>query len=451
MISSDATWRMASFASVTAPPRVARENRVFTASLALFDLLLLALSPFALTKLGIGYADAGSNALAKFHPSTYYICALAILAAFATGSPISATLDALSDASSVIFLLLAIGIGVLHAAFISQHPITPLIDTFVPAMLTLLLLRRVPERRGHTLALLLHAFMCFNAALGIFEVLSGWRLTPLVLAGEELTYEWRASALLGHPLANSMLTGCYLLILAFGGGRDLPPVLRLASFALCFASMGVFGGRAATVLLIAILAVMTGLGALAFLNGRRVSIPTLLLCLAGLPLGGAALFALFSTNFADRFLQRFTDDAGSADARSEMFEVFNHISFPDLIFGPDPRLVATWQSLLGLERGIESFWLGMVLLYGLAVSALIFIALFFFCRDVAARCRTGAGWVFVYFIAVASASTSLAGKTSLLTIATLLLLVLMRPLPPVAANVPISAPRRGIAPGKRRA
>jgi hypothetical protein len=165
------------------------------------------------------------------------------------------------------------------------------------------------------------------------------------------------------------------------------------------------------------------------LNGGPVNTITVIGALAGLPLAGAALLALSSTNFLDRFLSRFADDTGSAQTRWDMFEVFARIPFADLITGPDPREVMTWQTLFGLERGIESFWLSMMLSYGLLVSCVIFAALLMLCGVIVRRCKPGAALVLLYFIAVASVSLSLAGKSSVLTIVTLMLLVLMRPLP----------------------
>ncbi|HYD15900.1 MAG TPA: VpsF family polysaccharide biosynthesis protein [Hyphomicrobium sp.] len=425
------------------------ESRLLTAAIGLFAVLMLALSPFALSALGYGYSEAGGNALTKFHPSTYYLCALAAFAALATGDPLAATLRALREAPSVVVLGAAVTLGVVHAMLFSGHPITPLIETFVPAMLILLLLRNIPEGRGRALALLLHSFMALNAGLGIFEALSGWRLTPLVLNGEELTYEWRSSALLGHPLANAMLTGSYLLILAFGGGRDLPAPLRIAAFGLNLAAMAMFGGRAATVLALLVMGGLVARRAFAVLNGAPVNASTLLLTLAGLPFVGAGLFAMFSTNFLERFLRRFSDDAGSAQARNDMFEIFSHVQMHDLLIGPDPQLVATWQGLLGLDQGIESFWLAFVLFYGLVVSVLIFGGLFLFCREIALRSRSGAGWVLAFFIAVASVSTSLSGKSNILTVVTLFVLVLMRPGAVFRSAGAFTA--TGRAPGTRRA
>jgi len=422
-------------ASLRAPPFPASrdalatgsaESRLLTAALALFVVLVLALSPFALTALGFDYSETGGNALTKFHPATLYILSLALLAALATSDPFGAILRALHEAPVALLMLLAILLGTLHSAFISRLPVTPLIETFLPAGVTLLLLRRISEQRGRTLALLIHGIMIANAAIGIFEYLSGWRLTPFVIKGEDLAYEWRSTALLGHPLANSILTGSYILTLAVGGGRDLPRWLRLAAFCLSLAAMVTYGGRAASVLVVLMLAALVVRRVLAVLNGAPINVTTVTAALVSVPFAGAGLLTLLSTGFLERFLDRFADDSGSAQTRSDMFEIFSHVPLPDLLFGPDPRLVATWQSLLGLERGVESFWLSFLLSHGLLVSLVIFAALLFFCRDLVRRTCPGAAWVLLYFVGVASLSLSLAGKSNVLTVVTLFVLVLLR-------------------------
>ena len=72
----------------------------------------------------------------------------------------------------------------------------------------------------------MHALLLLNATIGIVEFASGLRFTPLVAAGVVIEDDWRSTALLGHPLANASLTGAYILMLALGAGRDLPPLLR---------------------------------------------------------------------------------------------------------------------------------------------------------------------------------------------------------------------------------
>ena len=94
---------------------------------------------------------------------------------------------------------------------------------------------------------LLHLLMFANALLALAEFALGFRLTPLDAGGVIIEGDWRASALLGHPLTNAVLTGSYLIILSLGGGRNLPWILRPVVFGISLLAMNAFGGRMALV------------------------------------------------------------------------------------------------------------------------------------------------------------------------------------------------------------
>jgi hypothetical protein len=414
------------------------ESRLLTAALAFYAVLILSLSPFALAALGFDYGDAGGSVLTKFHPATFFICLLGIAAACGTGDPLNTVVHAFHETPAALLMICAVLIACAQAVLVTKIPFTPLIETFLPAALVLLLLRVIPERRGRTLALLLHALLIGNAVLGIGEFLTGWRLTPFVIDGEDLSYEWRATALLGHPLANAMLTGTYIVILAVGGGRDLPQLVRAAAFAICLASMAAFGGRGATVLVLLMLVLIVGRRLLAVLNGGHLDTRAMMAAIVAVPIAGGGLLLLAHSNFFERILDRFVDDTGSAQTRWDMLELVTRIPFSDLLFAPDQRQVLTWQGILGLERGIESFWLSMALSYGLIVAGIVFVALFAHGWTIVRRCRPGAVLPLLYFLGVATTSLSLGGKSSVLTIATFLVLVLLRQSAPSRA-VPAQA------------
>jgi hypothetical protein len=424
--------------SVARNARANAESRLLTVGLALYAVLIVLLSPFALAALGFDYSEAGGSVLTKFHPATFFICFLALAAACGTGDPLNAAVRAFHETPAALLMMCAVSIASVQAILVTKVPFTPLIETFFPAPLVLLLLRVIPERRGRALALLLHALLIGNAALGIGEFLTGWRLTPFIIDGEDLTYEWRATALLGHPLGNAMLTGTYIVILAVGGGRDLPQLVRAAAFALCLASMAAFGGRGATVLVLVMLVLIAGRRLLAVLNGGHLDARAMMASIVAVPIAGGGLLLLAHSNFFERMLDRFADDTGSAQTRWDMLELVTRMSLTDFLFAPDQRQVVTWQGILGLERGIESFWLSLALSYGLIVSGLVFVALFAHGWTIVRRCRPGAIWPLVFFIGVTTTSLSLGGKSSVLTIATLLVLVLFRPLAP-ARRLPAAA------------
>lgn len=421
---------------------------LFGLLLGVLVVLLMTVSPLALNALGLNYDGTGGSPLEKIHPVTMLAAALVLAAGAASGNPVTWALATATANPSLLPYLGVIALLIVHSLRVVELPFTHFFDTFVLPALLFVLLRRPDEARGRHLAWLLHALMAANAALGIFEFVTGFRLTPLVAGGVLLEDDWRSTALLGHPLSNACLTGSYLLALTLGGGRDLPGALRGGVFLLNAGGMVAFGGRASSVLLLLILAAILAFRIFGIARGDRFSTGAVLKGLLVAPIAGVVVVALAETGFFDQFVERFVDDKGSAETRVEMFELFRHIPLGELLLAPDARQVTTLQHMHGLEFGIESFWVSYVLSYGLIPSLVFFVALGFFSYDVIRNLRRGAVWLFVFFYAVASTSLSLSAKSPLLAVFTLIALVLMRPL---ADEQPGAARPRHRSPGGRPA
>lgn len=398
---------------------------LFNGALGLMAVLLLTISALALTGLGWQYGETGGSALEKMHPGTLVAIMLLVLSALMRGNPMRALGEALAAHPAIVIYLLGVAVLMAHAIFIAGTPFTMFIDTFVLPAVVFLLLRDIDDARGRTLALMIHALFFLNAALGIAEFAAGFRLTPLYIEGQVLEEEWRSSALLGHPLSNAMLTGSYMAVLLTGGMKDLPAWLRPIVFLVSAAGMVVFGGRAASAFILLLIA-MVGIGRFAnVLRGARFDPRLVLGGLIGIPVLIGLIMTLGEAGFFEKFIARLTDDDGSASTRVEMFELFKHISWPDLIFGPDAAQIQTLMRHYGLDYGIESFWINMILSHGLIVSFVFFPALLLFCWEVI-KAAPGSLAPVVYFFAVASASLSLSAKTPSFGILVMILLILLR-------------------------
>lgn len=399
---------------------------MFALLLGVLVTLLLTVSPLALQAFGIGYEDAGGGPLEKIHPATMLAAAIVLFAAIAARNPLQFALRQAAADHSLLPFLGVIGLLVVHSIRFVQLPFTHLIDTFILPVLIFLLFKHPSEPRGRNLAWLIHALMAANAIVGIGEIATGLRLTPLVAAGVVIDDDWRATALLGHPLANSALTGSYLLMLTLGGARDLPKPLALGAFLLGSAAMISFGGRAASVLLVAFIAANAGLRLLAILRGEGFSKIAVLKFLLVVPVACIAIAVLAEAGVFDQFIERFFDDKGSAETRAEMFELFRYVPLDELLLAPDADQIASLQQMHGLEFGIESFWIAYIFMYGVLPSLVFFAALGWFTYDVLRYTRRGASAAVLYFYGVASTSVSLSAKSPVLGIFTMMLLVLLR-------------------------
>lgn len=392
---------------------------------ALAVLALFTLSPLMLDHLGIHYETLGGNGLEKLHPATY-LASLALLL-FLAAQP--SLLPALSVLGRRHWGTLVLGAGLGVAAFqvfrTDGLPIAALIDTFVLTAFLFVLLAHLAQPTRRRLEGLLHLLLALNALLGLAELASGLRLTPLVAAGIELTSDWRSSALLGHPLANAVVSGVYVLILALGGGRALAAPVKALAIALQLAAMPAFGGRVATALVLLVLGMLLVRAVLRFAGGARMSPLHFALLALAVPAGAGLLWFAAEIGLFERFLERFLNDEGSAGTRLSMLRLFDWVPLRDILLGPDPEWISSLQRVEGIEFGIESFEIALVFYYGAVVALILCIGIACFCVDVWRNAAPSGLVVLVYFLAVASTSLSIAGKTTTFAMAVSLIMLLL--------------------------
>ena len=353
----------------------------------------------------------------------------------------------LSGDVGIVLLTAAVTVAAVFAVIIDKTPVTPLVDTFILPIIVFVLLRDLDPRLMRWLAILVAAILVANSVIAIAEFLRGWRLIHIDIPDEvtadptsanaifswqaELSQDWRATAILGHPLVNGLIAGTFMICLAASSASWLPLVLRVPMIALQGASMFTFGARSALVLtaglilwlLVSRLIDATTAGAR--FQPRQIAFA---LMAAGLLVVGLAV--LGQTGFLDKTIERFTNDSGSASTRLTMFSLLEPMSWSDLLLKPDKDLVATWQRMYGLEFGIESSWLGLVLTYGAMVSALLVAGLLAFARSVVRRSARGGGLVMVLYFVLVSASATLSGKTTTFAMTVALIMLFLRSVPP---------------------
>ena len=399
--------------------------------------LLFTVSAALLTHVGYGYMSEGGNALTKFHPSTILLilAAAALLIGEGVSRPLAETAARFPGT-----VAMAAGFAVLawSCIMVQRYPVSQIVDTFVPGLVVFLILSRAGQRDLGWFGRLFHILFTINALVAILEMTTPFRLVPTYIGDELVVYEWRATALLGHPLSNAMLTGVYILLLTGPAGRIFPAPVRVGLFGLQMVAMMAFGGRTALVLLVLFLALRGAVAGTAYLSGRRFrrSAPILALPLA--TIGAIAMVILFEMGLFDRFIGRFIDDNGSAATRAAMFRVFDRIDPAYFLFGPEPWLIRSAQWQVGSSIAIESFIVGFVALYGLLVSLVFFAGLALFMREVVRFAGRPAILPLVYFFVVAAGANSISAKSTDLTMAIALAMVL-----PIAFRTDPDAPPRG--------
>lgn len=426
---------MRSAGAVRAAPRASAAARAVFVSAAVAA--LFAVSSLALNLWGFSYETAGGTVFEKIHPATWMAFAALGLLILGAPAPLRALGGIVSANSGLLVYLAAFAALLQHIVLAQRMAFTPVIDTFLAPLALFVCLAQAPPGARSKLALLLHGLMLGNAMLGLYEFSSGWRLTPFAAtaSGIEFETDWRSSALLGHPLTNAMTTGVYALALAQGGGRALAPLLRPAALVIQLVAMVAFGGRASLVFLMALLGLTACLGALRAARGARINLAQAALVIAAIPLAAVIVDQAIAFGFFDRLIERFSDDKGSAKSRIVLVQLISQFSWSELLIGPDPDKLGSLQVLEGVEFGIESFWIGFMLAYGLVASCFFFIGLAFFCRELLRESGRGAWIVLAFFFAVATTSVSISAKSlTLAQMTAVLLLCLPRAAAPPAAR-----------------
>lgn len=403
--------------SVHADPRKPATAMVDLGDIVMFALVALMLfvlfffSAMFLARLGIHYEAAGGSKLEKIHIATYLAFMAFGFAALRRGNPLTYALELILKFPIPVYFMGLCFLMMVYAIKVQGNPFTLLIDTFVLTFLTLILIAEVKPSGRALLALGLHFFMLCNALLGIGEVLSGHRLTPFTLGSLEVIWDWRATAFLGHPLINSILTGSYALMLLYATGNSVPRYLRFALAGIQVVALLFFGGRTSLVLTLAFIGVGGGLQFVKIMFGGTIRKTDFVLGVLALPLAGAGLIVAYNIGVMDQMLERFVSDDNSAATRFILFDMVNSIGLDELLFGVEPAKLRSMQWTEGTEYGIESFWFGFLFDYGLILSGFFFIGLGLFWFHLL-QLKGKNGWiVMLFYVVVSSAAASLSVKS----------------------------------------
>lgn len=425
--------------ATTALPRWARLDRFTALGITATVLVLFCVSGGLLWLLGYNYDGLTGGALTKVHPSTYMVVLVFAWSIIACGDPVSRSIH-LANRRPATVLMLVVAIAVLIVTALRDGPgLGGIVDTYVGACLLVLLLADADESLLARLERLLHVVMSLNALLALAEFAMQVRFFPYRFDGTAFETDTRSAALHGHPLANALITACYLMAL-LSGSRGMPAPLRAALIGLQSAALVVFGGRSA---LLASLLFGGAYGIAALLRSLKGGRVSLIGAAAGLVLLAfvpAAIAGLVAGGFFDDVAARFVSDGGSANARKEMFELLQMFSIRDLVIGPDVDLVDTLRRVNGLEWGIENPFIRMTLYQGAVVTLMVTVAFALFMYELAGASHRGLWLPMVVWVVLLNGSESIATKTTVAAKFAVVVLCMYRPVRPGAPPTALRAP-----------
>jgi hypothetical protein len=186
--------------------------------------------------------------------------------------------------------------------------------------------------------------------------------------------------------------------------------LRLPLIAFCLGSLMAFGGRTSLVTVLAVIALIGAFEAFRLMRGRRTQLPATILAICVLFAAGAVIFAALSLGIFDKMLLRFSSDKGSALARFATFDLLSHFDWHELILGPNPVRVNALQAQLGLNFGIENFWISSIVQFGLIHTGLLTVGLICFFVELLRRSNRAAWAIVLLIVVIAASSVSFSSK-----------------------------------------
>jgi hypothetical protein len=415
----------AAFAIETAPARASRlPGRALIAGLFFaIAFLLFAVSGGLLWNFGINYNGVTGAIASKIHPATYLACLTVGVVILARLNPASFFVALVTRHGGTLAFLLATAILGAYIVLDGRKGIATVFDTYLLAIFVALIAADLEKRDFTRVEKLIHLLLAANALLALAEYALNIRVFPFRFEGVTLEWDNRSNALLGHPLENAQITGLYIMAL-LGGGGSMPKPLRPAAILLQLAAMVPFGGRSALLLTIGLMGLWLVPRALMLLRGARLPLPAFAAIAVLVPLLAIGIGLFAEGGFFEVILERFADDGGSAQARVEMFEIFNQLSARDIFIGASPDVIDSLRTSRGLELGIENPVVRLLLYQGVAFTAFLIAGFALFLIGIARRLRPGYGMAMLFFLVIINSYESISNKTVGLAQFVVLLLVM---------------------------
>ncbi len=367
------------------------------------------LSAGMLTNWKIHYLTNGGGFYEKLHPTTYFTCLAFLLLLVRNSDPVGA-IDRMFSESKLLIAYLLCWAFLFVQVVVLERPFTVIIDTFLlPVLLCLVIWQLTPQQKK-PLIWALHLTILLNVVIGYYEYFSGHRLIPLTLGDILVVGEWRSSALLGHPLTASGIIAAYIMALVLRPSLCPPVVVRLPLIGFCLGSLMAFGGRTALVTVLAVISLLVALELLRMLRGGRIPLLVVIGAMCLLAAAGAVVFAALNLGIFDKMLLRFSSDKGSALARFATFDLLSHFDWHELLLGPNPVRVNALQAQLGLNYGIENFWISSVVQFGIIHTAALTLGLMGLFTEIIKRSAPAIWAIVLLILMIAASSVSFSSK-----------------------------------------
>jgi hypothetical protein len=420
---------------VNAYPAIQRERdgrllqRVLFALFSTFVLLRFIINGNLLDEV-VNYSGKGGSIVEKIHPSTYGIGVVLIAVLLLNRIELNAwelrVLRALVLFATIIFMIAAMILLLGHTSSLGY-----LVDSYLAACAGGALMLFFPQAWRESLGNCLVIFIAVSASLALVEFALQSRLLPYPL--EEVSF--RSAGLSEHPLVLGLFNA---IGINFAAASRWKPVTKAALITVML--LGTFAAGARLASIVACLSVLSVIALHEWpsaLPETRLRMKALVFLATGFAVP-AALAILSEFGLFERFQNGLFDE--SAMARVNIYELFELVSWNDILFGADIDQIRNLAfQHLDLDF-IESWIVIFVFQFGLCgmiifllVMARTFLVLL-----------SGAGRHVVIgtltFFIIASGSNSLSSKTPIVLMISLLIIAFHRDAAPSFAILEAECP-----------
>lgn len=378
-------------------------------------LVSLLVSPNLLVSLDIPYAVQGGPFVVKIHPGTWLIGFAFLGFLLRHGNPVGALFEAYRrQSAATLFAVTIVVMLVYSVASYGASGAAFLIDALLRPALAAILLDNIHPMGRRRIYHLLIAALAVNAVIGLFESALQIRIVPYMRGNVLMTEDhFRATALVGHPLSNALLTLLALLgLLPLREFDGRARILLLALFALALLAFGSRTGLALAVVF-GMLHWATGLWRGSAAMPRFLS----LAWMKQLPVVLAAIGGLIiavQSHFGERIFATFYFDS-SAAARILVLRIPTLLSQSEWWVGMSPHkidMILYYMKRTTTLTDIENNWILFLMQFGLPLTAMFTVMFFLFLNALRRSRKSDTTMLVLAFLIFAVSNNTMASKSS---------------------------------------
>ncbi|EEY52008.1 putative membrane protein [Vibrio cholerae] len=361
---------------------------------------------YFLENLGIPYVSDGGSPLLKIHLYSYII----LLSYFMVSIKIGMTWFSkkLGEYNHIwLISLFCLSFVIIYGYFrYGTSGMAYMVNTFLVSLMIIPLISILNHSQVDKILRLVSYLILINSVIAIFEFLTNSRIVEVEF--KDFSY-FRSSALLTHPLNNSLITASLSLLLF--NKTFLPGIIYILITLLALFS---FGGRSALVIFLFVIFIYYFPQVLKFItsgvkaNKKRVALFMLPGYLALL----SFLMILINSGITERIISNLYID-GSASARIDVFFLLEQLTVSEWIWGASHRLIESIELYIGINV-IENYFIGWIFTFGLIgtipLAICVFLPLYYLSRNSDYSSKLSV----LIFIIVGITNNSLTTKTPVL-------------------------------------